>query len=72
MTDNELHFFEILKVLDKTDVLKDMVLIGSWCELFYKQVFLDFEPSIRTTDLDFYIPDAKRVKQNGEVVVSVA
>ena len=71
MTNNESHFYEILKVLDQSGVLKDMVLIGSWCELFYKQVFLDFEPSIRTTDLDFYIPDAKRVKQNGEIVSSL-
>jgi len=42
MTNNESHFFEILNVLDKSGVLKDMVLIGSWCELFYKQVFFGF------------------------------
>ena len=30
---------EVLKRLDNAGVLKDVVLVGSWCTLFYKDFF---------------------------------
>ena len=30
---------EVLRRLDKAGILKDIVLVGSWCTLFYKKFF---------------------------------
>ena len=37
-----------------------MILIGSWCLSFYNSIFEGFVPSVRTTDIDFYVPNSKR------------
>lgn len=37
---------EVLKRLDSADILKDIVIVGSWCGLFYKDYF-DKESAIR-------------------------
>lgn len=65
MISNENHLKEILSALDKDNILKDTILIGSWSLLFYDRIFLDFEPEVRTTDLDFYVPNAKAIVSNG-------
>ena len=71
MTENEKHLHEILHVLDKEDLLSGVILIGSWSLLFYREIFLNYEPSIRTTDLDFYVPNAKNIRSNGNVISSL-
>ena len=68
MTENEKHLREILQVLSEANVLNDLILIGSWSLLFYREIFLNFEPSIRTTDLDFYVPNAKSIKTKGNII----
>ena len=65
MISNENHLKEILSALDKDNILKDTILIGSWSLLFYDRIFLNFEPEVRTTDLDFYVPNAKAIVSNG-------
>ena len=49
------HLKEILLTLDYEGILQKIILIGSWCLLFYKHLFDDFEPTIRTTDIDLLI-----------------
>ena len=49
---------EVLKRFEKTGVLKNIILIGSWAIYFYKYYFKSKEYStyIRTKDIDFLIP----------------
>lgn len=70
MTDQEKQLFEILNVFDKEGFLKHTILIGSWCLVFYKQIFETFKPNIKTSDIDFYIPNAKAVKEKNNVIES--
>jgi hypothetical protein len=60
---------EVLRRLDKAGVLKDMVLVGSWCIHFYKDYFDGAALSaIRTRDMDFLIQTPPKLK--GEVHVA--
>ncbi len=49
---------EVLRRLESDGVLSDVILIGSWCMVFYKKYFsgYDYAPSIRTRDIDFFVP----------------
>ncbi|MBF0595582.1 MAG: hypothetical protein HQL22_11550 [Candidatus Omnitrophica bacterium] len=55
---------EVLKRLDRAGVLKDIMLIGSWCLPFYREYFAGtaYSPTIRTRDLDFLVPDPMKVR----------
>lgn len=48
----------VLRRLDDAGVLPGVVIIGSWCVLFYERYFntTDYRASIRTRDLDIAIP----------------
>jgi hypothetical protein len=52
-------FFKILKSLDDKGILEDIILIGSWCQYFYKRHFSNSPeiPILRTLDIDFLIPN---------------
>jgi hypothetical protein len=52
---------EVLYRLDKAGILKDIVLIGSWCTLFYKDYFAgqNYMTSLKTRDIDLLIPHPK-------------
>ena len=63
--DNEGKLYQIIKAFSDAGFLKDVILIGSWCLSFYVDIFENFVPSIRTTDIDFYIPDSKRANASG-------
>ena len=71
MTENESRLLEILQILEKEKILKDVILIGSWCTFLYKTIFDDFHPIIRTLDIDFYVPDSKRVREKENVILSL-
>ena len=71
MVDNEKQLALILKTLDKEGILNNVVLIGSWCLLFYKELFENFDPLVRTFDIDFYVPNAKAVKEKGNLIKSL-
>ena len=49
---------EVLRRLDQAEVLKNIVLIGSWCTLFYKDYFGDvgYLATLKTRDMDLLIP----------------
>ncbi len=58
----------ILFVFQQEGFLNDVILIGSWCLVFYQQIFEGFSPFIRTTDIDFYVPDVKKTSASGNVI----
>jgi len=60
---------EVLRRLHKKGVLKNIVLIGSWCLPFYKEYFKDvkYVPSLRTTDIDFLVPSPSKIKRKVDV-----
>lgn len=54
---------EVLRRLSKTGVLKDVILVGSWCLPFYREYFasIRYSPSIRTRDVDFLVMSPKDI-----------
>lgn len=70
MIENKENFIQIIKILSKHKMLDKIILIGSWTQLFYKYLFDNFEPTIVTTDIDFYIPNPKRIKTDSNVINS--
>lgn len=58
--ENENKLNEVIKAFAVAGFIDDVVLIGSWCLGFYAEIFEGFTPSVRTTDIDFYVPDSKR------------
>lgn len=59
-------FSGVLKELQKEKILNDIVLIGSWCQYFYKIYFDNAPeiPSVRTVDIDFLIPRPFHLKKD--------
>lgn len=60
---------EVLRRLDREDVLRNVVLIGSWCLLAYRGHFqgVGYEPSIRTRDVDVLVPVPVRFSHDVDV-----
>lgn len=58
--ENENKLNEIIQAFSDAGFIDDVILIGSWCLSFYVEIFEGFEPTVRTTDIDFYVPDSKR------------
>ena len=60
---------EVLRRLDRSDVLKNIVLVGSWCTLFYKDYFfdVDYRPVLRTRDMDLLIPQPRTLRAETDV-----
>ena len=60
---------KVLRRLHETGVLKDVILIGSWCIPFYKDYFspVKFKPAIKTRDVDFLIPYPGRLSRSVDV-----
>lgn len=60
---------EVLRRLDRTGVLKDVILIGSWCLPFYREYFSStrYSPSIRTRDVDFLVVSPKDIRVHVDI-----
>lgn len=58
---------EILRRFHKAGLLRDFILIGSWCIYFYKDYFFDVpyidQATIKTRDLDFLIDRPRSMKR---------
>ncbi|MCG2726092.1 MAG: nucleotidyltransferase domain-containing protein [Elusimicrobia bacterium] len=56
---------KVLKRLEKVGILKNLVLIGSWCIPFYKEYFgnIKYSTAIKTRDIDFLVPYPSKTKQ---------
>lgn len=62
---------EILRRFNKAGILKDFILIGSWCVYFYKDYFSDVpyidQATIKTRDIDFLINNPSCIRQEVNV-----
>ena len=60
---------EVLRRLDKAGILKDVILVGSWCTLFYKEFFghKKYMTSLTTRDIDLLIPLPRAIKAKVDV-----
>ena len=54
---------EVLRRFNRAGVLRDIMLIGSWCMPFYRDYFssVTYSSVIRTRDIDFLIPDPRKI-----------
>lgn len=62
-------FLEVLRRFQGAGLLKELILIGSWCQHFYRSYFagLRYTPTIRTRDMDFLVPVPLRIKNKVDV-----
>ena len=62
-------FFAVLLSLNKAEILRDIILIGGWCPLVYKEYFGNpVEISAqRTADLDILVPNPPRIHKEIDV-----
>ena len=60
---------EVLGRLDRSGVLKNIVLVGSWCTLFYKDYFsdVDYRPVLKTRDMDLLVPQPAAIRVKTDV-----
>jgi len=67
--ENSKLFYSLLKELQKSGLLEDIVLVGSWCLDFYRNDFENsfFIPAVRTNDADFLIPKIPRVSHTVDI-----
>ncbi len=60
--DYEEKLLDVIKAFGESCILENIVIIGSWATYFYVKVFENFIPSIRTLDLDCYVPKTRNTK----------
>lgn len=60
---------EVLHRLDKAGILKDIVIVGSWCTFFYKNYFAGqkYMASLTTRGMDLLIPQPRAIKAKVDV-----
>ncbi len=60
---------EVLRRLSRAGVLKDIMLIGSWCLPFYREYFsgVAYSSAIKTRDIDFLIPDPRKIHRQTDI-----
>lgn len=60
---NDTDFLKFIKLLSDNDLLKHVILIGSWAEFVYKRTNLlpeEYNPNIRTRDVDFLLKNMRK------------
>lgn len=60
---------DVLKELQKKGVLDGLVIVGSWCQYYYKILFDDAPeiPLVRTMDIDFLVPNPSKFENKVDV-----
>lgn len=60
---------EVFRRLDKVGILKDVILVGSWCTFFYKQFFKhkSYLSTLTTRDIDLLVPLPKAIESKVDV-----
>ena len=60
---------EVLRRLDRAGILKDVVIVGSWCTLFYKGFFgrIGYLTTLKTRDMDLLIPEPRSITAKTDV-----
>ena len=64
MAKYESEMIDILNALNESGMLPNCVICGSWSMFFYKHIFEGFIPPIATTDLDIFLPNISKIKDN--------
>jgi hypothetical protein len=59
----------VLKELQAKGVLDGLVIVGSWCQYYYRVLFDNAPeiPLLRTLDIDFLVPNPSRFKTKVDV-----
>lgn len=59
----------VLRKLEAAGVLQNLVLVGSWCLVLYRDYFRDVGtvPAVRTRDMDFLVPSAVTIHKTVDV-----
>lgn len=59
----------VLRKLEEAGVLQNLVLVGSWCLVAYRDYFRDIGsvPAVRTRDMDFLVPSAAAINKTVDV-----
>jgi len=59
----------VLKELQAKGVLDGLVIVGSWCQYYYRVLFDNAPeiPLLRTLDIDFLVPNPSKFKINVDV-----
>lgn len=59
----------VLRKLESAGVLQNVVLVGSWCLVLYRDYFKDVGavPAVRTRDMDFLVPSAATLRDTVDV-----
>lgn len=62
---------EVLRRLETVGILKDIVLVGSWCTLFYKDFFgrTGYLTTLKTRDMDLLIPNPKKLSAKVDIAI---
>jgi hypothetical protein len=70
MNDIKEIFWDVIKILDKHNILDHVVLIGSWAEFVYeKSGFLkNFDANLKTRDIDFLIKNINKPKERINII----
>lgn len=63
MVKYENKILDIIEALDRSGLLRNCIISGSWAMFFYKEIFEDFVPSIATTDFDIFLPKVSKIKE---------
>ena len=62
---------EILRRFHNVGILKNLILIGSWCVYFYTDYFSDFpyidHATIKTRDIDFLVNNPSQIRQEVDI-----
>jgi len=60
----------VLRSLQDAGVLNCLILVGSWCQYYYRILFDNTPdiPLIRTTDIDLLVPNSPKIKKNVDIV----
>ncbi len=59
----------VLSKLEAAGVLQNLVLVGSWCLVLYRDYFRDVGavPAVRTRDMDFLVPSVAAIRKTVDV-----
>lgn len=62
-------FFQVMRQFQSAGILREIMLIGSWCLYFYRHEFANPKsiPAVRTLDADFLIPHQSRIETEADV-----
>ena len=65
-------FDNIINEFHKQKILPDLILLGSWCLVVYKEHYKSAEiPLLRTQDIDLMVPYPKKIKNKIDIYSSL-